>query len=174
MKKFFIALIGGGLCLLSSQSFAKAEVEVTWQNPEDYSDVRPTNESRKRFRERTFRQLDEYINELSERLPDDHKLEMTVTNLDLAGQVWPASFVGLGHSASDVRLVKRIDIPRMNFSYKLTDVSGTVVKEGEVKLKDMSFQDNLRGRLRHKALQYEKNMIREWFDDEFPKMVVKN
>ncbi len=174
MKKFLVALIGGGLCLLSSQGYAKAEVDITWQNPEDYSDVRPTNESRKRFRERTFRRLDEYINELSERFPEGQKLEMTVTNLDLAGQVWPASFVGFGHSGSDVRLVKRIDIPRMNFSYKLTDASGALVKEGEVKLKDMGFQDSLRGRLKQETLQYEKNMIREWFDDEFPKMVVKN
>ncbi len=100
---------------------------------------------------------------------------MTVTNLDLAGQVWPASFVGFGHSASDVRLVKHHDIPRMNFSYKLTEKDGTVVKEGEVKLKDMGFQDHIiRASARDEPLRYEKNMIKQWFDDEFPKLIVKN
>ncbi len=27
-----------------------AEVNITWEEPESYSDIRPTNESRKRFR----------------------------------------------------------------------------------------------------------------------------
>lgn len=174
MKKLLLATLGGALCMMSSHGFAKAEVEITWDNPKDYRDVKPTNQSRKRFRENTFAKLDEFVNELAERLPEGQKLEMTVTDLDLAGQVWPASFVGLGHGGGDVRLVKSIDIPRMNFSFKLVENDGTLVQEGEVKLKDMSFQHNLRGRLRHDSLQYEKNMIRDWFDDAFPKLVAKN
>jgi hypothetical protein len=174
MKKLMLVIVSGMLMLGSSQLLAKAEVEITWQNPEKFRDVKPANDSRKRFRERTFKKLDEYLVELAETLPDGHKLLMTVDDLDLAGQVWPASFVGLGNSGSDVRLIKSIDIPRMSFQYKLVAESGEVVQEAEVKLKDMSFQERHNPFFRSENLRYEKNMIRDWFNDEFPQMIVKN
>ncbi|GGD70268.1 DUF3016 domain-containing protein [Lacimicrobium alkaliphilum] len=146
---------------------AKADVEVTWHEPENYTDIRAANASRTKFRERTTKELQEYINELSESLPDGYKLTMTVTDLDLAGQVWPGSFVGL-NSASDVRLIKRIDIPRITFEYKLMDAQGQTLKqEEEVKLKDMSFQDKHNPFFDSEPLRYEKNMLREWFRDTF-------
>jgi hypothetical protein len=174
MKKLILVIVSGMLMLGSSQLLAKAEVEITWQNPEKFRDVKPANDSRKRFRERTFKKLDEYLVELAEKLPDGHKLLITVDDLDLAGQVWPASFIGFGHSGSDVRLIKSIDIPRMSFQYKLVAESGEVVQEAEVKLKDMSFQDRHNPFFRSENLRYEKNMIRDWFNDEFPQMLAKN
>ena len=174
MKKLMLIFAASTLTLLSIPSFAKAEVEITWENPEKYRDVRPTNESRKRFRENTFKKLDTYIADLAEQLPDGQKLQLTVTNLDLAGQVWPASFVGLGHGASDVRLIKSIDIPRMEFSYKLLDKTGQVVQEAVVKLKDMSFQNRHNQFFGSESLRYEKNMLKDWFEDEFPKLIAKN
>ena len=92
---------------------------------------------------------------------------MKVSDLDLAGQVWPASFVGLGHSTSDVRVIKNIDIPRMNFSYQLLDESGQVLQQAEVKLKDMSFLDRGSHFFRNEPLRYEKNMLKRWFEQEF-------
>ncbi|MFT5675278.1 MAG: hypothetical protein ACI808_001208 [Paraglaciecola sp.] len=174
MKKLMLVIVSGMLIVGSSQLSAKAEVEITWQNPEKFRDVKPANDSRKRFRERTFKKLDEYFVELAERLPDGQKLLITVDDLDLAGQVWPASFVGLGHGSSDVRLIKSIDIPRMSFQYKLEDMSGEVLQEAEVKLKDMSFQDRHNPFFRSENLRYEKNMLRDWFNDEFPEVIVKN
>lgn len=155
--------------VLSPATHAAAEVEITWQNPEDYRDVRPANESRKRFRERVFAQLDEYVADLAEKLPAGHTLNVTVNDLDLAGRVWPASFIGLGSGGSDVRLIKGIDIPRMAFSYTLTDNTGAVLKTADVQLKDMSFQHRgLRALHDDDPLRYEKNMLRRWFDKEFP------
>lgn len=173
MKKAYLVLISSVLTLLSSQTFAKAEVEIIWQEPKKFTDVRATNESRKGFRESTFKKLDEYIAELAEYLPEGHKLSMTVDNLDLAGQVWPASFVGLGHSGSDVRLIKSIDIPRMSFTYQLLDEAGQVVQESAVKLKDMSFQDRHNPFFDSESLRYEKNMIRDWFKDEFSQLMAR-
>ena len=107
------------------------------------------------------------MNELSLALPDNQKLLMKVTDLDLAGQVWPASHLGLGHGTSDVRIVKNIDIPRINFSYKLLDESGEVVQQAEVKLKDMSFLDRSHHLFKSESLRYEKNMLQRWFKQEF-------
>ncbi|MFT4939111.1 MAG: hypothetical protein ACI88A_002144 [Paraglaciecola sp.] len=169
MKKLILVIVSGMMIVGSSHLAAKAEVEITWQNPEEFRDVKPSNDSRIRFREKTFKELDEYLLELAERLPDGQKLLITVDDLDLAGQVWPASFVGLGTGGSDVRLIKSIDIPRMSFQYKLLDESGKVVQEAEVKLKDMSFQDRHNPFFASESLRYEKNMLRDWFRDEFLK-----
>jgi len=152
---------------LSNQVFAQAEVEINWDSPEKYRDVRPSNESRKRFRDTTFKRINEYMHELAEALPDNKKLLMNVSNLDLAGEVWPASFVGLGHSASDVRVIKDIDIPRMNFSYQLLDESGQVLQQADVDLKDMSFLNRSSHFFRNEPLRYEKSMLKRWFEEEF-------
>ncbi|MDM7861726.1 DUF3016 domain-containing protein [Alteromonas sp. ASW11-36] len=149
------------------------KVAVVWESPEDYSDVRPANQSRKRFLEQTLNQLEKHFAKLGERLPANYQWNLTVTNLDLAGEVWPSSFVGLGHGADDVRVIKDIDIPRMSFSYQLTD-AGQVVKEADVELKDMGFlQRSLRG-FDSEPLRYEKRMLNEWFADEFSEQIAKN
>lgn len=166
--KTLTGLIVCGLAFgLSSQVMAQGKVEIEWDKPEKYRDVRPSNESRKRFREATFKRIDEYMNKLASELPDNSKLLMTVNDLDLAGEVFPASFVGLGHSTSDVRVIKNIDIPRMKFSYQLLDELGQVIQQSEVNLKDMSFLDRSNSSFRNEPLRYEKNMLKRWFEEEF-------
>ena len=153
-----------------------AEVKITWEEPESYSDVRPTNESRKRFRERTLQELEEHIVDLASDLPESQVLSMTVTNVDLAGQVWPSQFVGFGNGAgSDVRMIKRVDIPRMTFSYSLANADGQVILSGEdVKLKDMDFMESNIRRNRTESLSYEKAMLNDWFSDTFSTQVAAN
>ena len=153
-----------------------AEVKITWEEPETYSDVKPTNESRKRFRERTLQELEEHIVDLASDLPESQVLSMTVTNVDLAGQVWPSQFVGFGNGAgSDVRIIKRVDIPRMTFSYSLANADGQVILSGEdVKLKDMDFMESNIRRNRTESLSYEKAMLNDWFSDTFSTQVAAN
>lgn len=158
---------------LSSHVLAQSKVEIEWDKPEKYRDVKPSNESRKRFRESTFEQINEYMNELALALPGDKKLLIKVSDLDLAGEVWPASFVGLGHSTSDVRVIKNIDIPRMNFSYQLLDESGQLLQQAEVKLKDMSFLDRSSHLFKNEPLRYEKDMLKRWFNEEFESLIAK-
>jgi hypothetical protein len=172
--KILTGLIISALTLgLSSQVLAQTEVEIVWDKPEKYRDVKPSNESRKRFREATFKHINEYMNKLALTLPENKKLLMKVSDLDLAGQVWPASFVGFGNSGSDVRIIKSIDIPRINFSYQLLDESGEVLQQAEVKLKDMSFLDRSNHFFRSETLRYEKNMLKRWFNKEFDSHIVK-
>jgi hypothetical protein len=158
---------------LSSQVMAQTEVEIEWDKPEKYRDVRPSNESRKRFKEKTFQHINEYMNKLALALPENQKLLMKITDLDLAGQVWPASFIGLGLSGSDVRVVKNIHIPRINFSYELLDKSGQVLQQAEVKLKDMSFLDHSNRSFKSDSLRYEKSMLQRWFKKEFETHIAK-
>jgi len=167
MKILSRLIISAVTLSLSSHVLAQAEVEIEWDKPDKYRDVRPSNESRKRFREATFEHINEYMNELSLALPDNQKLLMRVSDLDLAGQVWPTSHLGLGYGASDVRIVKSIDIPRINFSYELLNESGEVLQQAEVKLKDMSFLNRSHRFFKNESLRYEKSMLQRWFKQEF-------
>ncbi|WP_026376313.1 DUF3016 domain-containing protein [Aestuariibacter salexigens] len=176
MIRFSLSSLITSLVLLSGAAFADnhashPKLDINWENPKEYSDVRPSNESRSRFRDRTLASLEKYIGELSNDLPDGFQLKMNVTDIDLAGQVWPASFVGLGNGGTDVRMIKRIDIPRMDFSYELVDANGKVVKSEQVDLKDMSFQDRFNPLFDDDPYRYEKNMLREWFKKTFADMV---
>ncbi len=169
MKKLLISSI---LIAASSSFVAHAEsekpdrVNIEWEDPKSYTDVRPSNQSRKRFRESTFNRIEKHLEKLALKLPDGQTLKMTVTDLDLAGHVWPGHIAGLD-STSEVRIIKRIDIPRVDFSYQLMDASGAVLKEGEEKLKDMNFQEHGTNRFSDDALRYEKNMLTDWFKNTF-------
>ncbi|MDC0602252.1 DUF3016 domain-containing protein [Aliiglaciecola sp.] len=173
--KILTLMVGATLLVASNTSFAKADVDITWENPKKFRDVQPTMQSRAKFRAQTFERLEKYMNKLAEGLPEGQTLAITVTNLDLAGRVWPSSFVGLGSGGSEVRLIKSVDIPRITFSYKLVDSDGTVIQEAEeVKLKDMGFQTRHNPFFKSESLRYEKNMLRRWFNDEFPSLVASN
>ncbi len=170
-----VGLSGAALLGLSSVSMSlhAAEVKITWEEPESYSDVRPSNETRKRFRDRTLKQLEAHIVELAAKLPESNTLSITVTNLDLAGEVWPSQFMGFGNGgANDIRVIRRMDIPRMTFSYTLSDASKQVLaSEDEVTIKDMDFMESAIRRHRNDPLSYEKNMLDDWFADTFPEQM---
>ncbi|WP_218352308.1 DUF3016 domain-containing protein [Alteromonas lipotrueiana] len=159
----FVAVLALASGLINGPANA-AQVEVTWQDPDTYQDIHPSNQSRQSFRKMIFSDFEEYFGKLAEDLPEDQTLSLTITDLDLAGQVWPSSFVG-GIGGTDIRLVKSVYIPRINFVYTLTDASGNTLQSAEVKLKDMGFMDRgVRTNRRYSNLSYEKAMFKDWFD----------
>jgi len=160
---------GATLAQKSTAETAETKVEITWQDPKSYTDVRPSNESRKSFRNRVFKSLDEYFNKLAEALPEGQTLEVTVTDLDLAGQVWPTMRAG----AFDIRIIDTVYIPRMEFSYQLKE-GDKVVKSADVKIKEMAFMNRISRARSNDPFRYEKDMIKRWFDDEFEDTIAKN
>lgn len=185
MKRVIKQLLSGvALSLLvSTGALAKAQVEIEWVEPEEFTDVRPSNESKNRFRERTLKNIERYMAKLSEDLPEDQILKMTVTDLDLAGRVQfgagavintRAGFARLGNgTAGDIRIIDTIDFPSMDFSYSLTQNDGQVILSGEEELKDLSFQHRVGGKIRSSdTLRYEKEMLRAWFKQTFDDHIV--
>jgi len=142
-----------------------ATAEVTWTEPDKYRDIRPGEENRKRFQERVFKNLEEHFSELAAKLPADQVLKINVTNLDLAGDVR----VGM----REIRVVKDLYFPRMDFSYQLLNADQLVVKEEQVDLKDMSFLMGSNMRYRNDSFGYEKKMLDDWFNDIFAEHVVE-
>ena len=116
-----------------------------------------------------MRELGEYFEELAESLPEGQQLSINVTNVDLAGHVWPT----FGTGAMDMRVIRDIDIPRMTFSYSLSE-NDEVIKSSEVSLKDMAFMNRGSTIRNSDLLRYEKVMLKRWFDREFSDTLVKS
>ena len=68
--------------------------KVTWDDPDSYRDVRAAEENQTRFERRVFDGLEAHFQELAEKLPENHVLEVTVKDLDLAGEVLPINIGG--------------------------------------------------------------------------------
>lgn len=139
--------------------FAHAgEAVVKWQDFNDYTDVRPSNEPKGSFHKNVAHNFEKHFNKLAEKLPEGYKFNIEVTDLDLAGDV--------RFGMNEFRIVKPIYFPRIEFNYSVTDADGKVVSEAnEVKLKDMGFMDRIKMG-RDEAYYYDKRLVTEWFDDE--------
>ena len=61
-----------------------AEVEVKWSNSDKYSDMDAGEEHRKHFKERTFKSFEKHFAELAARLPEQQKLIVDITDVDLS------------------------------------------------------------------------------------------
>lgn len=150
-----------GVIFLSQLSLANAaDVEVMWTNPGKYSDIDAGNEHKKHFKTRVFKKFEEHFAKLAMALPDEQKLVLDITNVDLAGDV---NFGGINR----VRIIKDLYFPKMKFSYQLLDADRRVIKGEDVSIKDMSFLMHSRLKYNNQTLGYEKEMLDDWFRKTF-------
>jgi hypothetical protein len=96
------------------------------------------------------------------RLAPGHKLEVTFTDIDLAGDYLPSAAQN-----QDIRVIREIYIPRMKLSFRLLDENGKVINEGERRLSNMDFMNDLRLIGRNDPLFYDKNLLDDWINKEF-------
>ncbi len=136
---------------------AAGTVEVSWLQPERYSDAGRSVVDR----ERTMKSLGEYFTRLGRQLPDGQTLKVEVLDVDLAGEIEP-------HGWNEVRILRgRADWPRMTVRYTL-QAGGQTLKAGEARLADMNYFVFPHGLGVHGTdLAYEKRMIGQWFGDNF-------
>ena len=142
--------------LLPLPALSAIEVQVNWLNPDGYSDIRGAGESRERFRKRLFRNLEEHLQKLGDGVERDGRLEISVTDLDLAGRVE----IG-GHG--EARVITEITPARIRFEYRLVDASGQLVKEGNEKLMGGSSSLRSTGSSRNEPFAIEKALFTRWF-----------
>lgn len=152
MKPLFF-LLG----LLPALAFAAGTVEVTWQDPDHYSDIRPADESASRFRERVFQALEEQLEKLARKLPDGQRLEITFTDVDLAGEVR----VG---PRGTVRIIRDSQPARLEFSYRLLDSDGKVLREGRERLWGTLSSVSRLGQPQGETLSVSRALLSRWFD----------
>lgn len=155
----FAALLG-----ITSAAQA-ATAEVTWQDVEDYRDIRAAQELQERFQNSVTSGLTAHFQELAATLPADHVLRITVTDLDLAGRVEPI----YTDSFTRVRVMNRIDYPMITLNFEYLDASGTVLKSGSETVKDMGLLETRKAMMAsgRDHLYHEKRLLDKWFKGNF-------
>ena len=159
MKYHCIAL---GLLVLAAT--ARADVRLTIVQPEKFSDIKDNN---------GFKQMDvlkdiesHLVEQAGKRLPG-RDVRIQVTDIDLAGEVEP-----FGRRMEWLRVMRTVTLPYIAFNYEVLE-GGNVVRQGEVKLRDMNYQDGFNNYFSSDTLRYEKRMIDRWFKDEFSPRVAE-
>ena len=166
MKKSMITLLTIATFVLFPQLTYAATAEVTWTDYEKYRDIKPSGENRKYFRERVFKKFEKHFTKLAEMLPEGQVLKLDITDVDLAGDTHSGGI-------NQIRIIKDIFFPKLNFSYTLHDANGSVIISDNVELKDMTFMMTNTLKYKNKSLGYEKKMLDEWFTGTFKSYLVQ-
>lgn len=147
-----------------------AEVKVTWLNPEKYTDIRPATGSKASYQKQVIKEFDKIWADFAKKLPAGYRLEVTIKDLDLAGDVNP--MYQIDHN--DIRVVKDIYFPRMNLDYVLfNENKQEIAAIKDEKIKDMGFMMSSPKGYGHRQFAYEAAMLDKWFSRNIaPKLPV--
>ena len=162
MKSFALMLY---LLLTSTLLLAAGSSRVTWLPPEQYTDVKSSDGNQEEFLARTLKLLEtEILKQAKKYLPDGQSIEISVTDLDLAGDL---RMTGARQGHSDVRLVKDIYPAKMQFHYRVLDASGQVLEEDDANLRSRMPSGSSIRASSNKPLSIERKMISNWFKTRF-------
>jgi Protein of unknown function (DUF3016) len=138
---------------------ALGDITVNFKDPDKFSDARDSFSGQ--ASQYYLDVLGKYLKEVaSQRLNAGQKLEVTFTDIDLAGDIIPGQ-------TTDIRVIKPIYIPRMDLTFTLRDAGGAVIKEGVRHLTDLNFQDNILPINQNEPLRYDKPLLANWVKQEF-------
>lgn len=164
MKKVpFVKTLSALALLLSSALSAAATVELSWDDPAKFRDIRVTNENQARFQTRMIEELEEQFRHEAEKLPADQTLHLTVHDVDLAGDI---EYFHRGYPFG-LRVIRNVDFPAIELSYELKDANDTVLKSGSERIRDMSFRSPALTPWKQDPFRYENQLIKDWYDTEF-------
>ncbi len=157
----FSLLLFAGCAASASVEESAARVSVTFVEPEKFTDARraelePTSIG-------ILGELRKFIIATSARyVPEDMKLNIRVTKIDLAGDFE----LFRGPQADQVRIIKGLYPPRIALEFQVVDDAAKVVKSGKRDLTDIDYQ---RRSVYPSAdyLRYEKAILRDWLRAEF-------
>ena len=145
----------------ASDGSSVKNITVTFQDPERFTDARSDFGSTTDHGYLDL--LSAHLKRMaSPHIPADQKLDVTFTDIDLAGDFRPDRV-----QAMDVRIIKDIYRPRMTLHFKLAGADGKVLKESDRTLVDSYFMSNISTVDRSEPLFYDKEMLTDWVRDEF-------
>lgn len=159
-----LGLTAGGLFASDdAAAAAAARVTVTFENSEEFTDFREGIFDSEKDRAHLEKRFTEHVARLAApHLAPGEKLEVHFMDVDLAGDFEPWR----GPSYDQIRIVKDIYPPRMKLVFRVTDANGTIIREGERNLRDLSFMMSASLRT-HDSLRHDKDLLEEWVKREF-------
>jgi hypothetical protein len=147
--------------LLAALPAAGADADVAFVQPGKFTDVR--RDARGNGREEVLESLHAHLVERAARwLPADEKLEVRVSDVDMAGDFEP--WTG---ARDDIRIFRAIDPPRVNLAFRLLAADGSVRRQGERRLVDTSYLSGGDVRSSDDPLRFEKALLDRWMSREF-------
>jgi hypothetical protein len=162
MKQLKLTTVIATFALGASAMASAATVQVDWQDPTKFRDVRATNESQEGFRERVMKELTEAFESGVSNLPEGQTLHVAVTDVDLAGEV---EFFHDNYPFG-LRVMRRVDAPSLSLQYELRDANDAVLKSGQETLRDRNYIRRPSALPAERSpLKYEKDMIKTWMRD---------
>lgn len=165
MKTYLHKTLMATACGLAMSAGAQAAtVAFEYTNPNDFRDIRATEQSQPKFEQSVLRELEQEFRDQAAKLPDGQTLHVTLKDVDLAGDIeYFHRFYPFG-----LRVIRDIDFPQLELSYELRDASGAVISSGEDRIADMSFHfPAYATRLNQQPLDYEKALIGQWVRETF-------
>jgi hypothetical protein len=154
---------------LLAATVTAGEVKVEYKDYKKFTDMKPASEVRGSFEKRTMASFDKIFADLAKKLPEGYSWNVIVTDIDLAGDVNHM----ITQTGQQIRVIKDIFIPRINFSYTLLDQNKVVVaEEKDLKLKDMGFMSRTSNTRANEANEHERVMLERWFKDKIQPVVV--
>jgi DUF3016 family protein len=164
MKTVRTSLAVFALCLAVSGTAAAQDsrVSVVFANPETYTDLKVTCVSGDADARGLMSDLERFLREAAaRRVPEGQRLEITVTNIDMAGEI--ESWRGPGRC--DLRLMTDVCPPRVDLQFRILGADGAELRAGTRRLRDSNY-------LTHAApvtadqLRYEKALLLDWLQKE--------
>ena len=154
-------LLLSGCAASAPHDEAISRVSVSFVEPEKFTDarraeLRPTSAG-------VLHELEKFLIESGARyVPENMKLNIRVTNVDLAGDFE----LFRGPQADQVRITKGLYPPHIVLEFEVVDSAGKAVKSGKRDLTDIDYQ--LRSVYPSEDyLRYEKDILRDWLRAEF-------
>lgn len=149
--------IATGLLALCAAA-AQADVQVKFVNPEKFSDIKDNSG----FRDQdVLKDIEAHLVQQAQKTLPGRDVRISVTDVNLAGEVEP-----FWRSVQWLRVMRTVTLPSIEFKYEVLE-GGKVVQQGDVRLRDMNYQDGFNAYSSGDTLRYEKRMIDRWFKQEF-------
>ncbi len=147
--------------VLGTVNGTSANVKLEWHQPERYTDL-GTNSYDDASLDTFSKELEPYIIRFADDyLPDGSTLEITFTNVDLAGEFEPWRL------NNDVRIVRSVYPPKLSFTYRVYDINGNLIDSGERTITDLTFDFNIGQRFfSQDKYFYEKDLIASWIRND--------
>ncbi|MGQ0592129.1 MAG: DUF3016 domain-containing protein [Gammaproteobacteria bacterium] len=144
---------------------ATEALRVHFVEPERYTDVGLSGSTTERIRTYVLGELERYLKELAGRaLLPSHTLEITVFDLDMAGEYEPWRVPNL----TNTRFIRDVYRPRIDLGYVWRDEYGRALAERRERVSDLNYLMLADPYYTYNdPLRYEKAMLRRWFDERF-------
>ena len=136
----------------------QSPVSVGWDDPTGFSELRHSHNRIEAARGNWVEQIARHLqSRIADALPAGERMELTITDIERAGDYEPWTGVDL----RDVRVVRDLYPPRMRLSFTRYGADGQVIAQGERKLADLGFLFGTRAN-ELDPLRFEKRMIDHW------------